>query len=56
MPKKRTPARRKATGNHRMFSRFLRAGCEWITGWIPVLVAGPERALTWAGEPLTMIV
>jgi hypothetical protein len=51
MPKKRTPARRKAAGNPgEQIGSFSR----WpgITGRIARLVRGRESVLTWAGEPL----
>jgi hypothetical protein len=48
MPKKRTPVRRKATGNRDRWPVFRRPSR--ITGRIPGLVPGPKRVLTWAGE------
>ena len=42
---------RKAAGNRRRHARLPRRG-PGITGRIPGLVPGRERALTWAGEPM----
>jgi hypothetical protein len=50
MPKKRMPVGRKATGNRRRQRHPLQVAVLWITDRIPILVIGPERALTWAGE------
>jgi hypothetical protein len=51
MPNKRMPVveRRQETRGDVVDPSVDRDG---ITGRIPVLVAGLERALTWAGEPL----
>ncbi|MGA9311737.1 MAG: hypothetical protein WBV74_15385 [Pseudonocardiaceae bacterium] len=51
MPNKRMPAaerqREPAAG-----MPLLQADSRGVTGRMPTLAVGPERALTWAGEPV----
>jgi hypothetical protein len=51
MPNKRMPAaeRRREPGAR---MPLLQADNRGVTGRMPTSTVGPERALTWAGEPL----